>query len=1208
MSECSKLINKYIFKSKKDVQKWFLKNHPDKNDGETHPDFSTISHCYRNNLFKFKNNTSQKSPHKKLNKKITKKKRDKLFSCMRKTANFSNIDNNFKFDKNSFNPGALNNSLQFRSPKMSQLLNNIKTLDELDVKNHGKKFKHFIFSDVKEGGYGAKIIASAFTSNGFNNVIKARKVPKQSKLKLYIDSQDNDNNFGLLSSNSVFGTNFNEKIKKELLKLFNQRPDNIHGKKLRFIIFDSGFKEGIDLFDVKYVHIFEPSMTIADLKQTIGRATRTCGQKGLDFIPNIGWPLYVYNYYLTVPSLTQNSFSISKSLTFNDNNSDNDEDILVFKNIEKFNDATMLYSEFDRAMNNLSTQLYTIGPVLAVDHFLTNNLHNIEDLNHEIMEKDYYLMGGANGKPKTNTKKEITDVYGKKMTVKRPLVRPRFDSWSRAPKKNQIIKVKTPEKSILSSENKTNDNLSNKTLSNEKIPQQPIPTPQQQIPTPQQPIPTPQQPIESINKSPLDDDLSINKKLPKTPPRPRPEQRPTKKNSIKEYDKQLFKKTTNKQSKFFTINSIDCRGKCGKRSTNDVPVTTDFLKRVYLKYNHPKKFLPKKELREWLCKYMRDEDNQYCKQLNNEWGLRYAFIPQVFEKNKSIEKIKSHLEDLDINIESESNLSNSESNNTTLSDSVKSITPTNSHILEDIKYPLLEYTGNKTETNQKKSDTNKKIPNTRLNFIKMRDFIKTNYNTKNYKWDKIVVENKCIPKKNEQQNNKSDIELNPTQNFITDYFCPQSPYKGLLLWHSVGTGKTCSGVSIASSSFEREGYTILWVTRTTLKGDVWKNIFDQICHSIIADEVKKGLIIPEDISKRKRLLSDRWLEPMSYKQFSNLLAGKNTIYDILRQRNGAEDVLKKTLIIIDEAHKLYGGDLKAAERPDTNIMENLIMNSYKKSGTDSCKLLIMTATPFTNTPLELFSLINLFYTNEDEKIPTDKEEFKLQFMTNNGILSQNGIKTLANKLSGYISYLNREKDATQFAQPVMINVPILMTHINNNDSRNVIYLKEKLNDIKSKNVKLINEIKEKIKQFKNDIKNNKLTIKTITEDIKKRCKAETTNKTDYNRCIQQIEIETELYDERIQQALDEINLLNRNLDRIKDNEVNEKLLKNRLKKEAKAIENSLLQEYVLFKKCQNFKYKKLENEINKAKQRQNTKSLSLKKSSSNKVTRKYKSL
>ena len=87
---------------------------------------------------------------------------------------------------------------------------------------------------------------------------------------------------------------------------------------------------------------------------------------------------------------------------------------------------------------------------------------------------------------------------------------------------------------------------------------------------------------------------------------------------------------------------------------------------------------------------------------------------------------------------------------------------------------------------------------------------------------------------------------------------------------------------------------------------------------------------------------------MSYKQFSNLLIGKNKIYDILKSRNGSEDILKKTLIIIDEAHKLYGGDLKASERPETDIMEKLIMNSYNKSGSESCKLLLMTATPFTS--------------------------------------------------------------------------------------------------------------------------------------------------------------------------------------------------------------------------------------------------------------------
>ena len=55
----------------------------------------------------------------------------------------------------------------------------------------------------------------------------------------------------------------------------------------------------------------------------------------------------------------------------------------------------------------------------------------------------------------------------------------------------------------------------------------------------------------------------------------------------------------------------------------------------------------------------------------------------------------------------------------------------------------------------------------------------------------------------------------------------------------------------------------------------WKNIFDQICHSILKEEVKLGLTLPDKLNDRKKLLSDRWLEPMSYKQFSNLLAGKN---------------------------------------------------------------------------------------------------------------------------------------------------------------------------------------------------------------------------------------------------------------------------------------------------------------------------------------------
>ena len=94
----------------------------------------------------------------------------------------------------------------------------------------------------------------------------------------------------------------------------------------------------------------------------------------------------------------------------------------------------------------------------------------------------------------------------------------------------------------------------------------------------------------------------------------------------------------------------------------------------------------------------------------------------------------------------------------------------------------------------------------------MRDFIKNNYNTREYKWRPITIENRCVDKPKPGGNNgvakANTIEFNPTQQFIIDYFVPESPYKGILAWHSVGTGKTCTGVATASSSFERQGYNI----------------------------------------------------------------------------------------------------------------------------------------------------------------------------------------------------------------------------------------------------------------------------------------------------------------------------------------------------------------------------------------------------------------
>jgi hypothetical protein len=287
------------------------------------------------------------------------------------------------------------------------------------------------------------------------------------------------------------------------------------------------------------------------------------------------------------------------------------------------------------------------------------------------------------------------------------------------------------------------------------------------------------------------------------------------------------------------------------------------------------------------------------------------------------------------------------------------------------------------------------------------------------------------------------ITLTPTQNFLKHYFIPSNPIKGMLLWHSTGSGKTCSAIAAASNEFEKEGYTILWVTRTTLKNDIWKNMFDQVCHEVIRTKLSAGEIaIPSEQPKRMKLLSESWrIRPMSYKQFSDLVSKQNQLYDSLVKINGPADPLRKTLIIIDEAHKLYGGcDLSSIERPDMKALHASLLNSYAVSGRDSVRLLLMTATPITTNPMEMVQLLNLCKPI-GEQMPTDFDDFSTKYLTEDtGKFSAPGMKLYLDDTAGYVSYLNREKDARQFSQPVLhqIRVPLVkMNDVNTFDKRAV---------------------------------------------------------------------------------------------------------------------------------------------------------------------------
>uniref|UniRef100_A0A6C0JHK5 Helicase ATP-binding domain-containing protein n=1 Tax=viral metagenome TaxID=1070528 RepID=A0A6C0JHK5_9ZZZZ len=665
--------------------------------------------------------------------------------CVRKKSNWGKVSKIYKFDEENFQPQTLLNDMPDYSPKLEVLLDKIDELDRKDMKEHGKMFKHFIFSDLKSTAYGAKIIASALIAKGMKLGYEAKqlkpgnskkndiddemtggegpgKKPKKEKrygkiemIPLDVLQQTQYNNFYLLASISIYDQPINTKTKKEILANFNKRPDNVYGENVRIIVMDSGFKEGIDLFDIKYVHLYEPSTVASDEKQVIGRGTRTCGQKGLDFHPQKGWPLHVFIYDLMIPDKLQKTFLNSKSA------------------IELYLKAMNL----DIRLLNFAHDLEKTSIIGSVDYDLNKNIHSF---------------------------------------------------------------------SI---------------------------------------------PMVSL------DNGDVNEHLP---------------------------------------------------GSKEAMYNGGGPKRRLVLRDGPPIIIP---------------------------------APQ------------------------------------------------------------------------------------RLGFEAMREHIQDQYSE--FTWTNVKMENLCEEK--QKGGAGTIINFTPTQDFVRHYFTPTNPVKGMLLYHSVGTGKTCSAIAAATNNFEKQGYTILWVTRTTLKSDIWKNMFDMVCSESIRHEIQTNdLKIPDEQDKRMRLLSKSWkIRPMSYKQFSNLVSKQNSLYDDLVKINGKEDPLRKTLLIIDEAHKLYGGDdLSSLEKPDMNALHKALMYSYQYSGINSVKLLLMTATPITNNPMELIKLLNLCKP-QSEQMPEDFTNFSGKYLNNEGEFTERGRMEYLDEISGYLSYLNREKDARQFAQPIIerINVPIV---------------------------------------------------------------------------------------------------------------------------------------------------------------------------------------
>ena len=956
-------------------KKWALKNHPDKvstNIEEAKERFQEVSGC--RDLIKDSSITcdSDTPKPKKTNENVPSKQNNhvnlKKSTCIRTTENWTYIDKTHRFDKATFNPTSVLNDLPTISPKCVEMIAKIREIDDRDMKKHNKLFKHFIFSDVKDGGYGAKVIASALIANGFNSCFKANQY---NKIDLQIpQSNVKKETFGLLCSTAMFNSSYTKMNIKYMLNTYNARPENIQGDNMRFIIFDSGFKEGIDLFDVRYVHIFENQQNTADLTQAVGRATRSCGQKGLNFIPNKGWVLDVYQYY-SIYSKPISSWGDKMDSWYDSKNDTN----RVF-------DKYLYYKGVDLNKIVFKENLEKIAILSSIDYDLNYNINKFEE----------------------NVNDDILDML-------------------------------------------------------------------------------------EIAYTPLKGGAQ-NYKL------------------------------------YGCIN-----GKCGSRSTKTIPFSLKVMEYLFIKRKGKLpsnyKSMLSKDKRMFFCTQLK-ENNEYCTNVNAFFHENKNKIPKTYKphNNKTttqqpivVKPKTSTKQELQI-----------VKNNTS-----KQITSVKEEqlALELVKQQNKDSVDKYLSNIDMKSD----IPDDDYEKMSFNEFqSKINKIFKKYKYAPITITNNCVDNINNQDDKDKDsrlVDFTESQEFISRYFTPKIDQKGMLIWHSVGTGKTCTALATKSYLFEKQNYSILWVTRSTLKDDIWKNMFEKVCDYVIRDKIKSGVNIPIDPVKIRQYVYKKFMPPMSYKQFSNTLAKKNEFSKKLIDVNGDEDMLKNTLIIVDEAHKLYSKDLIALEKPNMSVIENAVHNSYNMSGKQSCKVMLMTATPIADDPMEFFKLTNLLIHDENKLFPINYSEFSNKYIdTNTNNFTSNGKKQFQNNIKGLVSYLNRRFDPRQFTQPVFHEIPVLISQIPRgldldnclNASKNT--LETCLDNNNSDNLKTVydkklKDLNEELSSLKNKLQNNKKDVSTIKKELKNK-KLTVSQKDNLNLQLSDSMKELEIFKQRDSMIKDDI--------------------------------------------------------------------------------------
>ena len=228
-----------------------------------------------------------------------------------------------------------------------------------------------------------------------------------------------------------------------------------------------------------------------------------------------------------------------------------------------------------------------------------------------------------------------------------------------------------------------------------------------------------------------------------------------------------------------------------------------------------------------------------------------------------------------------------------------------------------------------------------------------------------------------------------------------TPYAELLLYHGMGTGKTCAAIGVAENFKEFTETNPLRKTLIIVKNQTFVNNFEQeIAHVCTATGYIPFLTEEEKLQPRKiqplmktrrRKLINEYYQIETLDSFVSQIKNHSSAY--------IKKVYSNRLIIIDEVHHLRVQAL-ATKKKNKQSRYNIMFNFLHT--VENCRMLLLSGTPMWDNAFEIATIMNLVLPM-NEQLPNTVSEFNNTFLV--PPVNPRNIKRLVDTFRGRISYL-----------------------------------------------------------------------------------------------------------------------------------------------------------------------------------------------------------